>query len=180
MYIVVTGPPGSGKSTLARSLADELGLPLLAKDTVKQALVESLGAPGVEESRLLGRAAVQVLLAVAREAGGGVLDSVWVDKEAARAKLARLGDVAEVFCRCDVETMHRRYAARAATRPAGWFDLDRDEPELWPAVALEPLAGGWPVVEVDTSRPVDVTGLVPALSRPPGPTPLRVSRAFRS
>ena len=84
MYVVVTGPPGSGKSTLARSLADELDLPLLAKDTVKQALLDEQRLP--------------------------------------------------------------------------------DE-ELWPEDALRPLDGGWPVVEVDTSGPVDVRNVADLVRR---------------
>lgn len=83
MYVVVTGPPGSGKSTLARSLADELDLPLLAKDTVKQALL----------------------------------------------------------------------------------DEQRPDEELWPEDALRPLDGGWPVVEVDTSGPVDVRDVAELVRR---------------
>jgi predicted kinase len=39
VFVLVAGPPGSGKSTLARPLAAELGLPLLVKDAVKEALI---------------------------------------------------------------------------------------------------------------------------------------------
>ena len=103
MYVVVTGPPASGKSTLTRVLAAELGWPLLAKDTIKAGLVESLGAEGPDGSRRLGAAAVRALLALARDnPGGAVLDSVWVDRERAVAELAALpGQVVEVFCRAD-------------------------------------------------------------------------------
>lgn len=37
--ILVSGPPASGKSYVAGSLADEFALPLLAKDTIKEALL---------------------------------------------------------------------------------------------------------------------------------------------
>jgi predicted kinase len=42
-FVLVAGWPGSGKSTLAAALAAEPGLPLLAKDEIKEALVEGLG-----------------------------------------------------------------------------------------------------------------------------------------
>ena len=74
------GPPGSGKSTIAALLAVELGLPLLAKDAVKEALIEALGWPAtVEESRLLGRAAVLAVFTVARTSPGAVLDSTFYE-----------------------------------------------------------------------------------------------------
>ncbi|KQT91488.1 hypothetical protein ASG49_10705 [Marmoricola sp. Leaf446] len=156
MYVVLTGPPASGKSTLAAALAVELGLPLLAKDTLKRGLVDVLGAADLEASRTLGRAAVVALLAVAREARSGVLDSVWVDRARAVEQLTELGVDVEVHCRVGVPILRQRYAARAATKGPGHFDADRPESELWPPSALEPLAGGWPVLEVDTTGPVDV------------------------
>jgi len=64
-FVVVSGPPASGKSTLAGALAHELKLPLIAKDTIKDALMTVLPVPDVEASRQLGRAAIKAMLAVA-------------------------------------------------------------------------------------------------------------------
>ena len=67
VFVVVSGPPASGKSTLAPVLARELGLPLVAKDTIKDALMSVLPVPDVEASRQLGRGAVAAMLAVAAD-----------------------------------------------------------------------------------------------------------------
>ncbi len=96
-FVVVSGPPASGKSSLAPLLATSLDLPLLAKDVIKDALVDALGAPD--------------------------------------------------------------YAARSTGRGAGYFDLGRDPQELWNAEVGTPVAGGRPVLEVDTSAPADVDAL---------------------
>ena len=75
MFVVVSGPPGSGKSTVAEPLARELGLPLIAKDTIKEALMDVLGAPDVEASKRLGAASIEVMVAVAAASPvGAVLD----------------------------------------------------------------------------------------------------------
>ena len=59
-FVLVAGWPGSGKTTLAAALATELGLPLLSKDEIKEALMDGLGRPEtVAQSRQLGRAAVR-------------------------------------------------------------------------------------------------------------------------
>ena len=41
--VLVLGPPGAGKTTLAVPLARTPGLPLIAKDDIKEALVDVLG-----------------------------------------------------------------------------------------------------------------------------------------
>jgi predicted kinase len=159
-YVVVSGPPGSGKTTLATALAPALGLPLIAKDTIKQALMTVLPVPDVPASRLVGRASVMALLAVAAEAPGAVLESVW-HRSRSLADLGGLpGNIVEVCCRCDPAVAAERYARRAGTRAAGHFDAERTPGELRNDDVARPVAGGWPVIEVDTTRPVEIGPLI--------------------
>jgi len=160
VFVVIAGPPASGKSTLAPRVAAALRLPLVAKDTIKDALMNVLPVPDLESSRLLGRAAVQAMLAIATESPvGAVLESNFYRSTA--QDLRRLpGTVVEVFCRCSLEVGAARYRARSGTRHAGHFDHVRTLEELWHDEVSEPVAGGWPLIEVDTTGPVDVRALV--------------------
>jgi predicted kinase len=116
VFVIVSGPPASGKSTLAPVLARDLGLPLIAKDTIKDALMSVLPVPDVESSRRLGRSAVAAMLAVAAESPiGAVIESNFY-RSVAVDELRRLpGRVVEVFCRCDRSIAAERYAARASS-----------------------------------------------------------------
>jgi predicted kinase len=67
LFVVVSGPPASGESTLAPVLARELALPLVAKDTIKDALMSVLPVADVDASRHIGRGAVAAMLAVAAD-----------------------------------------------------------------------------------------------------------------
>ncbi len=170
MFVLVAGPPGSGKSSLAAPLAKELGLPLLAKDEIKEALMSELGAPAtVQDSRRLGRAAVMAMLQVARSAPGAVLDSTFYPYTVPH--LTELpGMLVELRCRCPREVADARYRTRSATRHAGHLDEERPPEELWNEHHLKPLGLG-PVIEVDTSRPIDVRWLaerIKALAGRPG------------
>jgi predicted kinase len=71
-FVVVSGPPASGKTTLARAIVPALGLPLIAKDTIKQALMTVLPVPDIETSRIVGTASVAALLAVAADGRCGL------------------------------------------------------------------------------------------------------------
>lgn len=65
--ILITGLPGTGKSTLARSLARHLGVPLICKDTIKEPLLDLLGAADRSESRRLSDASFAVMFALTRD-----------------------------------------------------------------------------------------------------------------
>ena len=116
-----------------------------------------MGAQDVEASRTLGRAAVAALLAVARQSGWAVLEGPW-RRDRAGDMAALPGPLVEVFCRVDRETAMRRYRARA-DRHDGHFDDVRADDELWDDQVTAPVAGGWPVIQQDTSSPVDLDQL---------------------
>ena len=160
-FVVVNGPPGSGKTTISADLAERLGLPLFAKDAIKESLADALEVTDVETSRRLGRAAIQLIYALAQQSRGAVLEGPFLRSFATDALAALDGEVVEVFLRCPVEELRRRYRGR--TRHACHFDDVRTDDELWNADTMEPVAGGWPLLEVDSSVPVDVDALVLAV-----------------
>ncbi len=65
--IVVCGLSGSGKTTLARELSRALGVVCVHKDTIKEALYDALQCATLEDSKRVGAAAMQTLLALAQE-----------------------------------------------------------------------------------------------------------------
>ena len=123
MLIVVSGAPGSGKTTLAQRVADDLALPLISKDVIKESLADSLGLPRtVEESSRLGHAAYAAMFTLAGrtlDAGGiAILDSNF-RKGRSEAELVAVADgrpVRVLHCEADPATIERRYRGRAATR----------------------------------------------------------------
>lgn len=163
VFVLVGGWPGSGKSTLARSLGPALGLPVLAKDDLKEVLADALGdPPDVPASRALGRAAVLVMLRAAAELPGAVLDSTWFPY--ARPSVTALpGPVVEIHCSVAREVARDRYRARADSRQAVHLDLRRTDDELWRREWV-PLGIG-PVLVVDTTHRVDVPALADRLRR---------------
>ena len=160
--MAVAGWPGSGKSTLAAALAAELGLPLLAKDEIKEALMDGLGWPRtVAESQRLGKAAVLAMLRVASRCPGAVLDSTWFGYALPLARTLP-GQLVEVHCRVPADVARARYRARTGWRHAGHLDAQRAGKELW-GQPRRPLGLG-PVVEVDTSGPVDLAQVTAAIA----------------
>ena len=166
-YVLVGGWPGSGKTTLARALAPTLGLAYLGKDDLKESLWEQLGTPtSVEDSRRLGEAAVRILLRLARDCPGAVIDSTWYAYT--RPLVAQLpGRIVEVRCQVGIETARARYAVRQ--RGAGHLDDQRTEAELW-GRPVAPLGVGR-LVEVDTEGPVEVEAIAARIAIDKDPLP---------
>ena len=66
LVILVTGLPATGKSRLAEALARRFGCPLLAKDAIKEPLLDVLGGGDRAWSRKLSDASFAVLFGLAR------------------------------------------------------------------------------------------------------------------
>ncbi len=134
---------------------------MIAKDTIKEALMDALGRPRtVMESRRLGRASVLAMLAVARSSPGAVLDSTFYDYTVPLLR-ALPGALVEIRCMAPRSVVAARYEARSKLRDPGYFDAQRPFEELWDA-HLDPLGLG-PVIEVDTTGEVDVPALARAI-----------------
>lgn len=65
-----------------------------------------------------------------------------------------------MFCRCDRDRAWERFRARAVDRHVGHFDAERSIDDLYHDDVTQPVAGGWPVVELDTNRPLDIDALL--------------------
>lgn len=170
LLVVVTGPPASGKTTLAEELARELGLPLVTKDAIKEALFDALGTGDREWSRALGRAAFAVIylwLETELRAGHSVIAEANFDAGTVGAELERLPPhrTFQIHCTAPLEVLLSRYSARE--RHPGHLG-DAVLPEIEVGVAgrgWEPLDLPGVRVALDTAQPVDVVALVTRLRR---------------
>jgi predicted kinase len=162
-FVVVAGLPGSGKTTLAVALAKELRIPLISKDTIKEALFDVLGTGDLEWSQTLGKAAHTVMYALAAQTQAAVLEShFW--RGVAEVDLTSLRrPLVQVYCRCPVEVAADRYRRRASSpeRHPGHLPEHQSEEvtRSWRESDHEPLDLDAPVLEVDTTAAVDATAL---------------------
>ena len=153
--VLVNGVPASGKSMLARALAAETGWPVLALDTVKEALFAHLGAGDRERTRLLGRASYQAIFAAIGDfpAGATAIVDAWFGfqpREVLVGHLQRAGveRVVEVWLRASPELVSARYAERAKRRIDGHPGLEY-VPELEELARRAAPLGGFPLIEVE-------------------------------
>ena len=118
--VIVGGAPATGKTTLARALGVSLGLPVITKDDIKEALAAPFATGDREWSKQLGVAAYSALYTVAGRilaAGEGLIleSNFWhPDSEAALRELARLAPTVVIVCRTTDALRRKRFEERAA------------------------------------------------------------------
>ena len=169
LLVVVTGMPSSGKTTIAEGLAQRARLPLIAKDDIKEALYDTLGADDVAASERLGTAAYAVLFALARSllaAGVPVVleANFFRDQEPSFAALPA-HRLLQLHCDAPLETLLDRYANRS--RHPGHQDAEKikELPARFASGAHAPLQLDGELVRIDTTLPVDLDGLAARLLR---------------
>ncbi|MCV3209497.1 ROK family protein [Mesorhizobium sp. YC-39] len=159
--VLVNGVPASGKSTVSRGIADRMGWPLLALDTVKNPFLEVLGGGDREFNRTLGRASYQAIWSVVGEAPAGttVIVDAWFGFQPRQfiedyLRKAGVEQTAEIWCHAPGEVLADRYRARLDQRPAGHPGAAYIPELIELASRAEPLRRG-PLFDVDTTRPID-------------------------
>lgn len=168
LLLVVTGMPSSGKTTVAEGLARRLRLPLIAKDEIKESLYDSLGAADVAASSHLGRAAYALIFALARtslDSGASVVveANFFRDQEAEFAALPA-HQMVQLHCKAPLAVLSQRYANRV--RLAGHHDAEKikELPTRFASGVHDALNLPGDLIELDTTKPVDLDALANKLS----------------
>jgi glucokinase len=164
--ILVNGVPASGKTGVARAISGKGNWPLLALDTIKEALFTHLGTGDREYNRLLGRASYQAMFALAGAFPDGmtVVVDAWFGFQpetvlASHLELAGRPFVVQVWCHAPPAEIGARYAARVAARSGGHLGLDY-VPELIALAELAKPLPDYPAFYTDTTAQFDLDGFM--------------------
>ena len=171
--IVIQGAPGSGKTTLAEGLSRQLSYPIVSKDTLKEALGESLTVATVADSMIIGKAAIAAMYAATSAYLSNdrscIIESAFV-AEFANSDMKKLlqetGAAAlQLYCSVAEEERVRRFNERYASgsRHAVHFDAPRsgndvDSQQMYRPLDVEN------TITLDTSRPLDIDEVVKAMT----------------
>ena len=144
VLVIVCGPPAVGKSTIAYELSRATGIPVIAKDAIKEAMMDHLGG-----SPEVGAAAFAVQFAIARAllvAGMDViLEGAFFRTQSEIAELAELSSPIVVEVSCSLDVLERRYTSRAGgDRHPGHRGL-----EALPDLRVRVAAGAYGVPPMD-------------------------------
>ena len=161
--ILITGLPGTGKSTLARALALHFGVPLICKDTIKEPLLDVIGAADRAESRRLSDASFAVVFALARDCLRAGVDLILegnfrpgqheTDLLTAIPPVVESVHVTQVLCRASEPIRIARLTARAAdpSRHEGHRDADLAAEQAPPSLDFLTLPGERLVFDSDVA-----------------------------
>jgi len=167
VVVIVSGRPGAGKTTLAEQLAPALRIPLLRKDVFKETLhdvLERQDNDPFRHSSIMGNASMMLMWRLASDFPAVMLESNFrYDNRFEQEKLLSLSDsIVEVYCRVSAEVAQARFRARNSDPDCHPVHCSSEMPLDWFDQFKAPMGLG-PVIEVDTTRAVDVDQLASEL-----------------
>ena len=117
--IILAGMPATGKSTFAKQFRLHFGFPVLEKDSIKEALFDTVGFEGYPAKRQLDVASNEILLRMIRAMiladTPVIVDNNFDEESAAKLKalLEETGvNAVTVFLYGDPQVLYERYVAR--------------------------------------------------------------------
>jgi predicted kinase len=150
--VIVSGPPAAGKSRLAASLCSSMHLPVVAKDAIKEVLMDHLGG-----GEAVGTVAFAVQFTIARSMLDGscglILEGAFFHDQRELSSLVSRARAAIVHVEAPLDCLVERYTLRAGERHPGHRGLEA-LPDLRTRVlsgAYEPPDLGIPVLRVDST-----------------------------
>jgi Predicted kinase len=161
--IITTGRPAAGKSTLAKWLSQELEIPFVSKDNIREVLFNRLGWKDRRWAQLLGQASVDLMFYFAEmqlEVGRSLILDNAFDPALSTSRFIALkakynAEIIQIICNSNQETLFERFKERATSgnrHPGHGDEIVFDELRANLAKEQSPIMEiGGTIIEVDTT-----------------------------
>lgn len=178
--IVITGPPASGKSTLAKLLAQQIHLPLLSRDELKEGYLQTLKLNHNEASAATGKIIYDTFFEITElflsKNISLIIEAAFQDKlwRSILALLSEKAVIKIIVCKTKVELIQERFSKRAASNANremfhGDESMSKEQLDLL-TVNYQPPKLNIPTLFVDTTESYNpsLERMIEFVMEPPG------------